>query len=218
LRTPNKPQLDAHEASSAFNWMHASASLTRRNMSPLAVSPTYETGSIEGTKQEVQSYIARFRPYEFLYLKNLQQAYADFVQHNSSLDAFELELKTYMMIEQDVLKFSPVHNIGALSLDMQPLKMALKAEAARWKIQFAENLHKHGLGLLVRIMQYMRDTTLRLNRKVEDLEDVRLVMVIQQDIRSKEAEVDTIMTPIEDIYALLSRWGKKFTIQLALEP
>ena len=165
------------------------------------------TGSIEGLKKEVQNYVKTYSSYDFLYLKNLQQEYADFVSQKPSLDAFELELKKYMMIEQEVLKFPPVHNIGALSLETQPLKLALKAEAAAWKIQFAKNLHKHGNDQLKNIVQYMRDTTLKLNRKVEDLEDVRLIMEIQQDIRSKEAEIDTIMTPIEEIYALLSRCG-----------
>ena len=46
--------------------------------------------------------------------------------------------------------------------------------------------------------EYMKDTTLQLNRKVEDLEDVRHVMAMQQDIRVKESEIDTIMTPIEE--------------------
>ncbi len=37
-----------------------------------------------------------------------------------------------------------MHNIGALSLDTQPLKYSLKSEAASWKAQFAKNLHKKG--------------------------------------------------------------------------
>jgi len=35
-----------------------------------------------------------------------------------------------------------VHNLGALSLDSQPLKHSLKAEAANWKAHFSSNIHK----------------------------------------------------------------------------
>ena len=48
----------------------------------------------------------------------------------------------YMAIETEVGGIASVHNIGALSLETMPLKTSLKAEAASWKAQFANNLHK----------------------------------------------------------------------------
>ena len=45
---------------------------------------------------------------------------------------------------QGIGLITPVHNIGALSLDTQPLKYSLKSEAVAWKNQFAKNLHKKG--------------------------------------------------------------------------
>ena len=52
----------------------------------------------------------------------------------------------------------------------------------------------------------MHATTWKLNRKAEDLEDVRVTMGVLKEIREKESELDTIMTPIEEIYALLARY------------
>lgn len=37
---------------------------------------------------------------------------------------------------------APVHNLGALSLDSQPLKYSLRAEAANWKVAFSKTIHK----------------------------------------------------------------------------
>ena len=45
-------------------------------------------------------------------------------------------------MEQRIGDVPAVRNIGALSLETQPLKAALRAEAASWKAQFARNLHK----------------------------------------------------------------------------
>lgn len=43
---------------------------------------------------------------------------------------------------QEIAAISPVHNLGALSLDSQPLKHSLRAEATNWKVHFSKNIHK----------------------------------------------------------------------------
>jgi dynein heavy chain len=150
------------------------------------------TGSVEGVKKMVVEHLKSYEAYDFLYLSNLQEEYAAFIAKKPSLDMFETELMKYMSIERAVLKFAPVHVIGPLSLETQPLKLALRAEAATWKAQFAKNLHLHGKEKLEQLLQYVKETTLLLSRDVEDLEDVRKVMAIQQDIRTKESEIDAI--------------------------
>lgn len=100
----------------------------------------------------------------------------------NNLQDFESELKKYMAIEQEISQVPPMHNIGSLALETQPLKYSLKSEAASWKAQYAKNLHKQGSEELKAFDQYMRDTTLKLNRKVEDLEDVRFIMGVLKEV------------------------------------
>ena len=73
---------------------------------------------------------------------------------NPSLEAFENELKKYMDIEKQIQAIAPVHNIGAMSLETQPLKNSLKAEAAAWKSQFAKNMHSQGKEQLEVLHEY----------------------------------------------------------------
>ncbi len=87
-----------------------------------------------------------------------------------------------MAIEQEISQVAPTHNIGSLALETQPLKYSLKSEAASWKAQYAKNLHKQGSEELKTFDAYMRDTTLKLNRKVEDLEDVRFIMGVLKEV------------------------------------
>ena len=168
-------------------------------------------------------------------------------------------LNARAMPVQGINLITPVHNIGALSLDTQPLKYSLKSEAVAWKNQFAKNLHKKGSeDLKVRITawmlgmmwfgggccsgpecscllksnrriycqwhtcsgrvispayptlqafdQYLHDMTVKLNRKVEDLDDVRHVMEVLREVRETEANIHTLITPIDDMYSLLLRW------------
>jgi hypothetical protein len=55
--------------------------------------------------------------------------------------------------------------------------------------------------------QYLRDVTVKLNRKVEDLDDVRYVMGVLREVRETEAKIETLITPIDDMYSLLMRCG-----------
>lgn len=103
------------------------------------------------------------------------------------MQAFESELKKYMAVEQEISQVAPMHNIGSLALETQPLKYSLKSEAASWKAQYAKNLHKQGSEDLKAFDQYMRDTTLKLNRKVEDLEDVRFIMGVLKEVSTVTA-------------------------------
>ena len=164
------------------------------------------TGSIQGIKTQVEEYIDTFTKYDFLWTTDLQAEYAKFMKTKPTLEAFEVELKKYMAIEQEVALVPPVHNLGSLSLETQPLKYSLKAEAAAWKSQFAKNLHHQGHSELLDFTNYMQETTLKLNRKIEDLEDVRNIMGVLKEVRERETEIDEIMSPIEEQYELLQRY------------
>jgi len=73
-------------------------------------------------------YVHWFKRFDFLYLSDLQQKYAEFMATEPSLESFELELRKYMAIEEDITQIAPVHNIGAMSLETAPLKNSLKSE------------------------------------------------------------------------------------------
>ena len=164
------------------------------------------TGCVEGTKQAVLDFVGTFGKYDFLWKLDLAAEYAAFVRTAPSVEGFENELRKYMALEVEVGAITPSHTIAALRLHTGPLRASLKAEAAAWKTAFAKNLHSQALEDLRAMHDYLRDSTVKMSRKMEDLEDVREVMDLQRELRDREAEIDTLMTPIEEIYALLTRY------------
>ena len=163
-------------------------------------------GCVEGTKLAVLDFVATFSRFDFLWKLDLAAEYAAFVRTQPTVDAFEAELRKYMALEVEVGALTATHTVGALRLHTGPLRASLKAEAAAWKTAFAKNLHSQALEDLRAMHDYMRENTLKLGRRIEDLEDVRGVMDVQRELRDREAEIDTLMTPIEEIYALLTRY------------
>ena len=122
-----------------------------------------------------------------------------------SLEEFEGQLRRLMAVETEIAGIAPVHAIGALCLELQPLKLALRAEAASWKAQFARNLHRKGAEELRAFDARLADLTARLGRRVEDLDDVKAVAAALREVHETEAGVDAQVAPIEDLYALLLR-------------
>jgi dynein heavy chain len=159
------------------------------------------TGCIEGAKEQVNDYIAKLEKYDFLWKQDLSGRIDKF-----STEEIELELQRYMAIEQEVAQISPVHKIGALSLRTTPLKNSLKSQASSWKAQSAKNLHKQGQNELRKMQEYISSKSRDLSIEINDIEDVREVMGILQEIREKEAEIDNDMKPIEETYDLLARY------------
>lgn len=54
---------------------------------------------------------------------------------------------------------------------------------------------------------YLRDATLRLSsNKAADLEDVMALVSALDEVRAREADVDGVIGPIEEMYALLARY------------
>ena len=53
---------------------------------------------------------------------------------------------------------------------------------------------------------YFQDTQTKLTNKVETLEDVKAMMAVLSEVREKEAAIDDIIRPVEDMYSMLASY------------
>eukprot|EP01028_Stygiella_incarcerata_P006636 TRINITY_DN270_c0_g1_i1.p1 TRINITY_DN270_c0_g1~~TRINITY_DN270_c0_g1_i1.p1 ORF type:complete len:4523 (-),score=1222.92 TRINITY_DN270_c0_g1_i1:192-13760(-) len=164
------------------------------------------TGGIHGLKQHVYDYLKTFRRYDYLWKENKHEAYEQFVRQGPTLEDFEEELKKYVDIENEINAITPIFNIGSLSLHTQPLKHSFRAEAGAWKAQYAKNLHVKARKELDRITTYISETSKKLQRDINDLEDLRFVMATLREIREKESEIDIEIGPVDEMYHILDRY------------
>ena len=79
-------------------------------------------------------------------------------------------------------------------------------EASAWKIQFSGNLKKQAYEEMSKIMGYIKSTTSKLNRKIEpkDLDGLRFLMDLLKEIRDRESSIELEMSPVLDMYRMLS--------------
>lgn len=171
------------------------------------------TGAIEGTKQQVLDYMQTFRQYDWLWKNDMNSEYNAFMKTNPALEDFEDRLKYYMAVENEIQHVTPVHNIGALSLETKNMKYSLISAAGSWKTRYSANLHDAARQELEKMNEYIKKTNKQLSRDISDLEDVRTVMGTLKEIRDREAEIDLQFGPIEDKYSLL----QKYQVRVAKE-
>ncbi len=105
-----------------------------------------------------------------------------------------IQFRGTLSVSSYIYSISPDLYILYISED---LKIAMRAEAKGWKIQFGRNMNVKYLSLMDKIMDMVDDLTKRLSRPVKDLDDVRQAMASLKEVRENEIFIDYSLDPIE---------------------
>ena len=125
--------------------------------------------------------------YEHLWKVDKQAKYKEFMATEPDLESFDNELKKYVDMEASIMSIPAVHNIGCMSLETNPVKSSLRSEAVAWKSQYSKNLHAQAREEMLQLQDMMKETLQKLDRPLNDLDDVRDVMAVLKFIREKES-------------------------------
>ena len=162
------------------------------------------TGCIQGIRNTVQEYLASFGIYDWVWRDDKDLFYKEFVIRTPSLEAYKEKLEGFDAVEAEIEAISPSHNIGALFLDTSSLKLSFKNECGQWKLRFALNLHVRAKEELEHLTEYIRVTMSKLTtRNVNDLDTLRSMMLLLQEVRTREAGMEMEMEPILSMYTML---------------
>jgi len=161
------------------------------------------TGCIQGIRNTVSEYLGSFGQYDWLWKDDKDAAYRKFVETNPTLEAYEEQLKSFGDVEAEVDRVHSMHIIGALSLNTKNLKNSFEHECDLWKVQYSDNLHLEAKTDLEGLTEYVRMTTGKLQRKVEDLDSLRFMMNLLKEVREKESGIELEIGPIMDMYQML---------------
>jgi len=167
------------------------------------------TGSLLGAEITVNEYLEQFDHYRFLWEKNMQKEYNDFLGTDPTLEDFDDELTKYVTYETEVQAFPQYNNIGVLSLRSDNIKRDLTSFTNLWKTQYTKNLLEMARDDLEALVEYMAGTMRKFNVNAETLDDVRKLVGLLQEVREKESIVEWEFGPLEEKYVMLERYGVK---------
>ena len=161
------------------------------------------TGCVQGIRNTVADYLGSFAMYDWVWKKDKDEAYREFIKNEPTLDDYESQLKGFVQVDREIDAIHSIYNIGALSLNTRTLKEQLKSECQNWKVTYSDNLHKKARERLESLSEYMRLTLGKLNRGVDDLDTLRFMMDLFREVRDRESGIDMEIEPVMDMYQML---------------
>jgi len=167
------------------------------------------TGALLGAELAINSYLDHFLKYRFLWEKNMQKAYQDFLQSSPTLEDFDDELSMYVQYEEEFDKVPEHHAIGVLSLRSANIKADLRALTMLWKTQYARNLLEMAREDLDVLVDYISTTSRKFSMEIEHLDDVRKLVALLREVREKDSNIEWDIRPLEEKYDMLQRFGVK---------
>lgn len=121
-------------------------------------------------------------------------------------DLFDVLLAHLMQKMEAQIEDLPAScTVGSVLFHTDHLKLSLTQECRAWKRAFGAALNSQASADMADIYSFVDGLTKRLQRPVEDLEDVRGAMASLREVREAEIRIDATIGPVEESFALLNR-------------
>ena len=163
------------------------------------------TGSMQGTRKASLDFMAAFKEFAFLWLDDADAACKEFMKTKPNIDECDQQINYYAEVDERISAITPLHTIGALSLNTTPFKAQLRALNNSWRNTFAEALHRSVAKDLADLTDYFKTMLMKLKREPSDLTSIKYLMDTLAEVRDKEASIFQTMRPITDLYGLLDQ-------------
>ncbi|KAJ3166591.1 Dynein heavy chain 5, axonemal [Geranomyces variabilis] len=161
--------------------------------------------TVNSMRKEIESHREASSKYDVLWKDDKNETIQAFLNSNPTIADFESEINRYEGIEKEINEIPITTQIGLLLVSFEPLKLALLAETKEWKQQYGLNLNRKVKTDMEQLMEYMENKTLRLSRKISDIDDLRMAVQTLSEIRETEVDIDMRVAPIEEAYLLLAK-------------
>jgi dynein heavy chain len=162
-------------------------------------------------KKDVEVHREQFLKYDFLWKDDKAETIQKFLDNKPTIGDFENEINRYEFIEKEIMEIPSSTQMGMVLISAEPLKLALMTETKEWKQQYGLNLNKKVKHDMEDLIEYMETKTIKLSRKISDIDDLRMAVQTLSSIRETEVDVDMKVAPIEEAYLLLAKHNVSVT-------
>ncbi|KAJ3091620.1 Dynein heavy chain 5, axonemal [Quaeritorhiza haematococci] len=169
------------------------------------------SSTVNSIKKDVEAFREQFVKFDFLWKDDKQETIQKFLQSNPTIGDFEVEINRYESVATEISEIPPNNQIGLLLISTDPLKIALLNETKEWKQQYGLNLNRKVKTDMEGLIEYMENKTVRLSRKIADIDDLRMAVQTLSEIREAEVDIDMKVAPIEEAYLLLTKHSVSVT-------
>lgn len=186
---------------------------------------------INATKKDITTALEIFSKYNALWQRDRDEELKEFLVNEPRVSEFEAKIKFYENLELDISSQSEFISVGPLAIFTgkkrfsfsserkknkllqyilhisEHLKFALNQEVRDWIVRYGQACNARYRKEMNDVSAFIEDIEKRLSRPINDLEDIRLVMIAIKDLRENEIRIDMSIAPIEESYTMLQAHG-----------
>ncbi|KFQ30560.1 Dynein heavy chain 5, axonemal, partial [Mesitornis unicolor] len=162
--------------------------------------------AINSTKREVLTALESFSCYHHIWQRDKEETIDKLMMGNPLLSEFESEILHFQDLELKINSEPEYICVGAIALYTADLKLALKAETKAWMTLLGCHCNKKYRAEMEAIFSFIEETGKKLNRRIKDLDDIRIAMSALKEIRELQISIDSQVGPIEESYAMLNKY------------
>ena len=134
-------------------------------------------------------------------------------ERNPRLKEYEEQLHMYQKIQEEVELENNEFRYGNILISTVAFKATLQDEIKHWINVLTKAVHLKYKKDMDNILSILADFDKKLDRQIEDLDDIRIIMETQKKIREIEIDLDMRIETVEQAFVLIA----KFQFQLSKE-
>ncbi|KAJ8010647.1 hypothetical protein DPEC_G00077260 [Dallia pectoralis] len=160
---------------------------------------------VSSLRTEAGDVLQDFHHFSTLWNQDPEEQVKLFLETSPSLPEFSTQIASYSKLEAQIEDLPASCTVGSVIFHINHLKLSLTQECRAWKLAFGAALNRQASSNMADIYSFVDGLTKRLQRPIEDLEDVRGAMAALREVRDAEIQIDATIGPVEESFALLHR-------------
>ena len=162
---------------------------------------------MKGFKLELVQFKSIWKKYSELWTLNKDNYIFELADSNPKLKEYERELFKYKKIEAQLVTEKDEFRYGTILISTLEFKETLKQEIYAWINLLTKAVHQKYKKEMENITGSIIDFDKKLDREIENLDDVRIFMETQKKIRAIEIDLDFQIETVENAYELIVTFG-----------
>ena len=166
---------------------------------------------LHGFKLELSNFKSSWKKFSQLWTIDRKDFIAKMEEEAPSLREYEEVLQKYKEIKVILNQEIDLHRFGTLSISTVEFKRELNEEIEQWNNMIVQAIYQRFRKQMEEILVTQQDFTKKLSRKIENLEDIRIIMETQKTMREIEIGFEMDIEMVENAFALITKFGFQAT-------
>ena len=168
---------------------------------------------LSGLKVELVNYGMRWKKYRELWDIDREEFLHEFLKKKPSIYDFENDLKKYNLIEAEVAQEPNEFRYGQMLITNKSFKETMRNEIKQWTNGIGNSMHSKYKNELDMLYAQITDIDKKLDRSINDLDDIRIIMETQKKLREVEIDLDMKIELVENAFSMMA----KYELQISKE-